>query len=443
MLEKLRSKSGKDLISTLFNQAWRLISGPLSLLLIPLYLTDTQQGYWYLFGSIAALSAFADLGFTNIILQFSAHEFAFLKIENNLEIVGEENNIKKLGSFFRFVIKWISVMCLITYPIIFFVGVFFFMRDGVLLIYLIPWIIYSIGSLLNFFNNSILSFIEGMNQVSKIQKSRLIVSIISTFCIVGGLLLRFNIYASAIAMILSSSFMFFTIFHTFGKIVKKIWNSSKDYFYPWKNEILPLFKRYVLSFASGYFIFQIYTPLMHLFHGPVYSGKVGLSMSLVNAIVNFSNIWIYTVTPQINILIEQRNWKELDKIFYKRLILTFFTYIGLTLSFFCFIAIFGNNPFISKVVSRFLPIKGLLILLLCYFLQLFVSAWAVYLRGHKEEPYWWTSIVSAIWVLIITLLVGKFLPPDYFFIGLLTNYIWGLPLCYYIFCKKKNYWHDI
>ena len=89
------NKSIKDIAATFFNQAWRLISGPLMLLLIPLYLTEEQQGYWYLFGSVAALSTFADLGFSNIILQFSAHEYASLKIGNEGFLEGQIENIKK------------------------------------------------------------------------------------------------------------------------------------------------------------------------------------------------------------------------------------------------------------------------------------------------------------------------------------------------------------
>ena len=60
----------KDLLYTLLNQLWRIISGPLILLFIPLYLTPMEQGYWYTFISIGALGLFADLGFSNIVLIF-------------------------------------------------------------------------------------------------------------------------------------------------------------------------------------------------------------------------------------------------------------------------------------------------------------------------------------------------------------------------------------
>jgi hypothetical protein len=116
----------KDLASTLVNQLWRLVSGPVTLLLIPLFLSPEQQGYWYLFGSLSALSIFADLGFSNIILQFSAHEFAFLNFTDSGVLAGEDIYLKKLGSFLRFTVKWLATICAIVFPVIFVVGVIFF-----------------------------------------------------------------------------------------------------------------------------------------------------------------------------------------------------------------------------------------------------------------------------------------------------------------------------
>lgn len=431
----------KDILSTFANLFWRLISGPISMILIPLYLSSEEQGYWYLFGSIAALSTFADLGFSNIVLQFSAHEFASLKIDDRGLLSGEEYNIKKIGSFFHFVVHWLRNICSVAFPVIIFVGIFFLARDKVLSIYLIPWIIYSLGSLINFFNNSILSFLEGMNQISKIQKSRLVVAVLNTAIIVIGLILHLKVFTIAIAMFVSSSFMFLTIFKTFGRIVKQMWNEAKDFSYPWKNEILPLFKKYVLSFASGYFLFQIYTPLMHLFHGAEYSGKVGITMTLVNAAFSFGNIFIYTITPQINMLVEKRDWVSLDNLFKKRLVLSLVTYFFIWVCFAIFVRMFGDFAFISKILERFMSYKGIAILALCYFFQLIINSWAIYLRGHKQEPYWLTGIFASIWVFLLTLFVGKMLSPDLFFIGLLSQYIWGLPVSYVIYKNNKKKWH--
>lgn len=66
---------------------------------------------------------------------------------------------------------------------------------------------------------------------------------------------------------------------------------------------------------------------MHYFHGPVYSGKIGISMSLLTSMFSFSTIFIYTITPKINMLIEKKEWHELDRLFNKRLVLSGIAYL--------------------------------------------------------------------------------------------------------------------
>jgi len=435
-------KERKDIIATMGYQLWRLFSSPLIMLLIPLFLTDIEQGYWYLFGSIAAMSTLVDLGFSNIILQFSAHEFAYLSFADS-QLVGDSDHLRKLGSFLRFSIKWIGSLLLVAYPIIFLVGCWFFIRDGVFSLYIVPWIVFSFGSSLNFFNNSILSFIEGMDKIHSIQNIRLRVGIINTIVIVLFLLFGKNIYALAFGSIISASSIFISLFGTFGKILRQLFSVSKENCYQWKKEVMPLFVRYALSFASGFFIFQIYTPLTHFFYGPIEGGKVGISMTLVNAMFTMSTIWIYTVTPKMNILVSLKEKKALDSLFRKRFLFSIGTYLFFLIGLICFVFVFQDFWIFPKIFGRFLPPIPLLILLLCYFMQVAINSWAVYLRAHKKEPFVIPSILTGIWVLVGTVLAGNFLPVEYFFIGLFTSYIWGAPLCYYIFRTCKKRWYEV
>jgi hypothetical protein len=165
-----------------------------------------------------------------------------------------------------------------------------FIRDNVLIIYLLPWSLYAIGALINFFNNSILSFIEGLNKIESVQRIRFFVSIVNTIIIVMVLMLGGNIYALSLGMLLSASPIFISLFSKLKGILAQLVNVSRGFVYNWKKEILPLSSKYVISFSGGYFMFQIYTPLMHYFHGPIYSGKVGITLALVVAIFNLWGI---------------------------------------------------------------------------------------------------------------------------------------------------------
>lgn len=436
-------KSRRDLIASLINQIWTCISGPAILLLIPLFLTDVQQGYWYLFGSIAALNIFADLGFSNIILQFSAHEFAFLKLIETKYIEGPDQNIKNLGSFFIFSLKWIRTVSIIAYPIILTIGIIYFVRDNVVDVYLIPWFIYSAGSLIGFVNGSILSFLEGLNVIDKVQKIKFSMSVINTSILILLLTLHCNIFALAISMLLSASFMFFCLITKFGGIFKQLLEAGRNYNYKWSKEVLPLFIKYAISAVTVFFTLYIYTPIMHLYHGPVYSGKVGMSFTIVNAIFGISNIWIYTVTPTFNMYVEKKAWKSLDKLFYKRLLLALFTYIGIIL---CMIAFWNLSEYFNirlfqMLISRCFPLWAIMFLVGAYLINVFDNAITVYLTAHKKIPLLIPNILSSIMVFLLTLIIAKTMAPEYFFLGTFITYIVFFAIAVTIFVVCKRRWH--
>ena len=431
----------RDLLFTLINHAWRLVSGPITLLLIPLFLSPEQQGYWYLFISLSALSILADLGLSNIILQFAAHEYAFLHFTSDGYLGGEKINLKKLGSFFRFAIKWVSAICVIVFPIIYVIGVSFLIRDRVLAVYLLPWTLYAIGVLINFFNNSILSFIEGLNKVEVVQKIRFRAAVFYTGTLAVILIFGGNIYALAFGLLIGASSIFISIFGIFRKILKQLLDISHGFVYSWKKEITPLFAKYAITGLFGYLFLQIYTPLMHYLHGPIYGGKVGITLALVMTVFSIGNIWMQTIIPQMNILISRKSWAELDNIFIKRLLLSMGSYIAIVSGIILFVIIFNDFWVMPRIISRFLPGVASIMLFGCYFMQVKINAWGLYLRGHKQEPYVIMIVLCAICAVVTTFLIGKFLAPLWFFVGFLLICILEVPVAYVIYRKCKVSWH--
>jgi len=441
-LNLINNQQHKDLFYTLISRLWRIISGPMMLLFIPLFLKPEQQGYWYLFGSISMLSVLADLGFSGIVLQFSAHEYAFLYFTDKGLLAGDELHLKRLGSLFRFITRRIVFLCVIAFPIIFIVGLAFFIRDGVLNIYWVPWSLYSFGAMISFFCNFILSFIEGMDKITSIQKIRFITLVVYTGIVPVSLFFGINIYALAFGTLMSALVVPFLIVYRFKPIFKKLLDISSGFSYNWKNEINPLLTKYIIGGVFSYFVFQIYIPIVHYFHGPVYSGKVGITLALVLALVDISSIWIYTVVPKINMLVSKKIWPELDLLFIKRMMFSLGTYIFGIMAMFVAIYIFKNIWIFPKIFARFLPFKVILVLFSCYFFQQIISNLAVYLRAHKQEPLMWQAILSFFWVVPATILAGKYLPPDWIFSGFLSSYLFLIPINLFIFFKCRRKWHS-
>ena len=79
-----------------------------------------------------------------------------------------------------------------------------------------------------------------------------------------------------------------------------------------------------------------------------------------------------------------------------------------------------------------------MIISIVWLLQIVVQGLAYYMRAHKEEPLVIPSFVSGIYVSLTTLFVATYLPFEYFFIGFLSSYIWGIPWVLIIFKKYKG-----
>ena len=428
-----RSLFTEELKSTALNQMWRLVSGPLLIILLPVFLSEEVQGFWYLMISLGAVAAFADFGFSNILLQFSAHEFAFLKFDSSLGLVGNELNLIRLSSLFVFALKWTVVLIVILFPVTLFSGIFIMGGFTSLGMWSMPWFIYCIGAILTLVNGIFLSFFEGCNSVRKAQSIRLKIAIINTILVVIGLAIDFGLYALSISLLASSIFGLINLYVVFKTAVSKFFDVARVNRNGWGLEIYPLLRKYIISWTSGYLIFQLFTPFSFYFFGPAQAGKVGMSIALFTSIFSISNVWTTSVVPKINIAIAKMDFEGLHRIFNKHLLMAVWTYIiGSIVFYFLFFMIKRSYPF----TESFLSFQSLVLLNACWFAQLIVHNLAIYLRAYKEEPLLLPSILSALFVVLTTLMAAIYLSEDMFFIGFATMFLWFLPWVIILYKRK-------
>lgn len=425
----------QDFIQTLRTQLLRLVSGPLLLLILPMYLDKETQGYWFTFVSLAALAVFADLGFTAIISQWTAHEFAHLTFDKNNKFEGSVTNVNRISSLFVFSLKWVSIMVVVAFPIIFFVGYSLLSQKITEVDWIFPWLLYCLISVVIFMNNATLSFFEGCNSVGKIQKIRFninaIASSVTITCIIFGL----KLYALAIGLLASACLGSYLIYKNYSSAGKQMFFLPKEYHHSWKKELIPLLWRYAISWASGYFIFQLFTPLSFHYYGAVEAGKVGLSLTVLMAIYGLSSIWMVIIVPKLNIHIARGEYIELNILFKKHFKLSLMTYIGGIAVFFISLTFLGE---MLKFSDRFADIYSLGIIATAWFLQVIINSWAVYIRGHKEEPLAIPSLIWAIYISLASWVIAAYFPFRYYFIGYISSYIFIIPWFYAIFKKYHS-----
>jgi len=420
--------------------------GLITIVFIALFLSQDQQGYYYTFGSLIAIQVFFELGLNSIITQYVAHETAHLTWNSNVELSGNEQHLSRLSSLLRFCLRIYGFLALMLFIALEISGYIFFTKyqhgtENVF--WQSPWLLVAFSTSLMFVISPILAFIEGLGKVKEIAKLRFIQTLINIATIVLIFALNGGLFALGIASLVSFAILTGGVLFSYKKNLllfiyrtKNKWNV--DY---WK-EIFPYQYRIALSWISGYFIFQLFNPVLFATEGPKIAGQMGMTLTAMNGISSLSMSWISTKSPTFSRLIALKNYQELDRLFNKtlrQLSIVNFTLILIFIS-----LIYVLNLLNLPIANRFLNATPLVFLCLVTFANQFTFSWATYLRCHKKEPFLINSIVIGLLCASSTLILGK-----YFGLwGIVSGYsvisiLIGLPWGYYIFKTKKLEWHKI
>ena len=87
----------------------------------------------------------------------------------------------------------------------------------------------------------------------------------------------------------------------------------------WNQEVWPFQWRIAVSWLCGYFLFWIFNPVLFAFRGPVEAGKMGMSLSLANAIQAIAVSWVSTKSAPFGTLIARKEYRRLDQTFFQAL----------------------------------------------------------------------------------------------------------------------------
>lgn len=428
-----------DAFATFLNYILKIFLNPIIVFFVPIFLSENQQGYWYTFGSIAALTNLADLGFTSIMTQYVAHEYTYLQLDKSQKLfIGLEQNIKRMSSLFKFTVRWMSKVLSVVLVLITFAGFIMFSggNDGIR--WWVPWILYAISSVYNFASQVALSFFEGCDQFAITQRIQTFAGIIHCVATIGLLVAGMGLYALCIPLFLKGSLTFLLIGKYFGTSLAQLWNEERNEEIAWGKEIIPLLGRYAVSWGAGYFSFQIYNPLAFSLFGPSAAGKVGYSLSIVQAIYSVSNAWSLISIPKYNMAVEKKEWFRMDSLLKRNLAYSSIVYaIGIFALY-----LTQKIPFMEKLIwSRVLSGQAVFVLCASYYTLVLSYAISTYLRAHKKEPYMMVSVVSGAGSALLTYIFTRYMGLELIFTGFLISNAIALPLGIYVWWRFRLKWH--
>lgn len=447
----VKEKVGLDwaIFYTLVGRSFGIPVSVFTIFFIARYLTPEEQGYYYTFGSIAALQVFFELGLTGIITQFVAHEASHLTW-NGKEFEGEEKYKSRLSSLLKFCAKWYFLFALLIVLLLLIAGFTFFNHynsHGRDVNWKLPWIILVSGTAFNFLIAPITSFVEGLGKVKEIAQIRLIQQVLQPIVVWGGFVLGAKLFVAGMDAILKVTVVFlFILYSPILKMLKNIWKETVTETISYKHEIFPLQWRIAVSWVSGYFIFQLFNPVLFATEGATVAGQMGLTLQALNALQALTLSWINTKVPRISGLIALKEYAQLDILFNRtfKQVMT----IGL-----CFVSVFvvvlisfqkmHLVLFEINFGDRFLNAVPLLLMAWATISMMPVNCWATYLRCHKKEPLMVNSVVMGVLCCTSTLLLGKL----YGLIGIVVGFailrLVSMLWIRSVYINKRMEWHKI
>jgi hypothetical protein len=398
LLQKCCRTLGLDeaIANVVIGRLWSLLAGPIGIILITSRLTEAEQGFYYTFSSILALKIFLELGLIYVIMQFAAHEMSGLEWENGV-LDGNPQNKSRMASLLALSIKWYGAIALLVLILILPIGLFFFAKEqAVAVTWKAPWALLVIASALSVLTAPLMAIVEGCGRVAEVTRVRMFegiaIALSLWICLLGG----FKLYAVGAGVLAGLSVSGTWLFRSKVAFFRSLWASRSEHSVDWKKEILPLQWRTAVTWVSGYFAYQFFTPTIFATHGPVTAGKIGVTLNILSVIGAVSLAWMHTKTAPFGTLVANRDYQTLD-LKYKTTFWqsTFIYIIG------CAALLFGLWLFARlgyPFADRFASWSVMSVFMLSIGLNHSVFNRTIYLRACKLEPFYLLHLANGILV---------------------------------------------
>lgn len=424
------------------------IAGVLTVFFVTSFLTGVEQGFYFTFGSILALQVFFELGLTGIMTQYVAHEASHLSLNVVGRYEGEQRYVSRLASLVHFCFKWYLVVAIVVFVFLSIIGYVFFSKYGEGdqdVEWMLPWVIVCIATAIKLFQSPFNSFLLGIGKVKEMSEVSFYQQLIIPLSTWLGLICGLKLYVVGIGY-LCSVIVWQLYIQRKGLLIilTNLWKEQITEKVSYLREIFPYQWRIALSWISGYFVFQLFNPVLFATEGAVVAGQMGMTLHALNAIQSLAFSWLNTKVPYYSQLIALKEYETLDTLFNRTLKQMTSICLFLLISYFGVIWLLNISQFKvggSILAERFLGYGPTILMMIPVYLQQYINSWATYLRCHKKEPFLVNSVCSGLTSLLCIFMFGHLfglygVTFSYFAIAVVF-FPWG----YWIFKTKKAEWH--
>lgn len=396
-------------VATLLFRSWSIVAGGVMVILIPTVFSGVQQGYYFTFSSLLALQIFFELGINQVIVQLVSHEMAHLRRGGDGTLEGDPVHIARLGSLVRMLHRWYAFAAVLFAIAVGVAGSLFFLHRGELDVqaWLGVWLALVAFTAVNLYFSPTLAILEGSGEIGQVSRLRLAQSM------VGYILLWIAFFFGAklsAVLLLPATSACLTAWWVRRQAPLVHWLKHRAPADPlhrvnWRTEVLPFQWRIAVSWASGYFIFQLFTPLIFANQGAVEAGRLGLTMSIFSAVLTVGMSWVNAKSPNLTGHISRGEHRALNGLFVA-VSMRSIGFVGLACLLLVLMVLLLQQmgfPFVVRLAS----LPALACLAVVTVTNSFVFAAAVYMRAHREEPMLHVSLAAGLLTLASAYFASK------------------------------------
>lgn len=405
---------------TLAGRGWSLLSGLVTLLLVAKYLSADEQGYYFTFASVLAMQVLLELGMSFVVTQFASHEMAELNWSAAGVLEGDARAMERMRSLIVLLAKWYGVIGALLVAIILPAGwVFFLVNEPESVVaWRGVWIWLVLATAANVFLMPFLSLLEGCGRITEVARMRLYQSVggsLAAWAVLadGGGLLAMPVMSTVLALV-----ALLWLWRTKTDFIRKLLAPENiGATICWRREIWPFQWRIAVSWLSGYFIFQLFTPILFAYRGAAEAGQMGMSISIANALMGIAIAWMNAKAPGFGSLVAVRDYKTLDRVFALTMSrsLAVLVAVGIGLCIVNYVIHVRRMAFADRLLD---PLPFVLLIVATVFAYI-TYAQSMYLRAHKEDPFMLISLVSAVLIGCFSMVFGQ----QYGALGLMAVYV--------------------
>jgi hypothetical protein len=306
--------------------------------------------------------------------------------------------------------------------------------------WMLPWWLLCLTAGINLAMLPLWALIEGCNQLVFLNGYRAVTAVAYSIVLWAALGLGAGLYACALGGLVNICFGAAVLLWKWRGLLGELRSPPEHGVVSWWKEIWPFQWRTGISWASGYFVYNFFTPVTFYFCGPAVAGRMGMTLQLANALHAVAVSWTYYKMPFFGMLVAQRRFAEMDRVFRRATAQA----VGV-----CFLGsvvlmagVWWLQLYYPAIGSRFLSLDCVALLLLATTTNQFGFALSFYVRAHKVEPFMPLAVING----VATGLGGLLLVQYYGALGVCGAYAtmqWLLlPFSTYIWYQCRKAWHS-